>query len=178
MPGFFEKYVFLESIGNAEERTTQFAFPVKSVIVFTLSQLNWFCFKGLPLLCLPINCLSIATKNFQRNTACSLGYNSLSKMLIKAHGALKVLVWRHLHLFRFHKEEKHWIIGKKSSQFFFMILWCVGVVEGSSPAPVDPQVYKRRTAVELKPVEACSLKVCYSFNKCVLGVGYYWNYGE
>lgn len=52
MPGSFEKSIFLESIDNAEERTKQFAFPIKSFIFFHLNWLSLFYSKGLPPLCL------------------------------------------------------------------------------------------------------------------------------
>lgn len=60
-----------------------------------------------------------------------------------------------------------------------MVLWCVRVEEGSSLASVYPWVDKRRrTVIALKLVEAGSPKVCHSFSKCVLGLGYYWSFGE
>ena len=42
MPAFLEKYIFLESIGNVQERMAQFVFLVKSFIFFTLSWLILF----------------------------------------------------------------------------------------------------------------------------------------
>ena len=46
-------------------------------------------------------------------------------------------------------------------------------------ASVYPWVDKRRRrVVGLQSVEACSPKVYYSFNKCMLGLGYHWSYGE